>query len=219
MRVFSCRTIIVSGLCFLISSMAIAGDVPGAVMVYGKGSISLNGSPLPDSSAAFPNDLIETKPDGVATISAEGLNIIVQPDSAVKLGDGAITLDRGNVSVGTSKRLVIHASTATASAASEQWTEFEVTSINGTVEITARKSDVAVNCGKEDITLSQGEEVTADPSGKCGKRRKKAGAYPPAEGSILNSSYLKYIAAAAGGGVLIWVLLPKGHSPASPAIP
>jgi len=214
------RNIIAWWVLALIPATVMGDDVPtAAAMVYAKGTVSLNGSSLPNSSAILLGDVLETKSDGVATINAEGSSLIVQPESGMKLVPDGVVLDHGSISVATSKGLVAHAGGASATPSSTQWTEFEVSNINGSIEIVARKGDLAVNCGKEGTALAEGQSVTSDSTGKCGKRKKKGGAYPPAEGNILDSAYLKYIAAAAGGGVLIWVLWPRGNQPASPAIP
>ncbi len=213
------RNIVAVLLLFLTPAALVANDFPSTAMVYGKGSVSINGAPLPGSSAILPGDMIETKSDGIATVNAEGSNLIIEPDSAAKFGPDGILLDHGSVSIATSKQMVGRALNATATPSSIQWTEFELSTINGSVEVVARKGEVEVNCGKETAHLSEGQSVANDSSGRCERRKKTAGAYPPAEGNILSSPYLKYIAAAAGGGILIWILLPKSHAPASPAIP
>lgn len=219
MRVSRLRNIIAAVLLLLTPATLLANDFPATAMVYGKGTVSINGSPLPGSSAILPGDTIETKSDGVATVNAEGSNVIVQPESVAKFGPDGIVLDHGSISVATSKQMIARALNATATPSSNQWTEFELSVVNGSVEVVARKGEVEVNCGKETAHLPEGQSVTSDSSGKCERRRKTGGAYPPGEGNILSSAYLKYIGAAAGAGVLIWILLPKGHTPASPAIP
>jgi ferric-dicitrate binding protein FerR (iron transport regulator) len=198
--------------------LTLLADTNGA-MVYGKGVVWLNGNPMPDSSAIMPGDQIETKTGSVATINANGSNVIVQAESTIKFDAQSISLEQGSVSVATSQQLIVHAANSTVAPGSAAWTEFEVTNLNGNVAIIADKGSLNVNCGKEETTLAEGQQLASEPSGKCGKREKKSGAYPPASGNLLSSPYLKYAAAAAGGGVLIWLLWPKSHQPASPAIP
>jgi hypothetical protein len=194
-----------------------ATDEAGA-MVYCKGTVWLNGAPLPDSTAILAGDLVQTTKDSVATITASGSSVIVQPESVVKFATNAISLEQGNISVASSTGLVTSAGIATVTPASSVWTEYEVTDMNGIVEVLARKGNIEVNCGKETTMLSDGMQVTSDGSGKC-KRRRRGGAYPPASGDILNSPYLKYIGAAAGGGTLIWLLWPHPQQPVSAAQP
>jgi len=217
MSVSSLQRVVAWGLLCVIPASLLAADT--GAMVYGKGVVWLNGSPMPDSSAIMPGDLVETKTDSVATINATGTNVIVQAESSVKFDVQALSLDKGSVSVATSQQLVVHAANSTVAPASGAWTEFEVINLNGIVAVTADKGSLNVNCGKEEATLAEGQQVTAEPSGKCGKQEKKNGAYPPASGNFLSSPYLKYAAAAAGVGVLIWLLWPKPNQPVSPAIP
>jgi hypothetical protein len=206
--------------CFMLALMPaslLADDQPAA-MVYGKGTVTLNGNPLPDSSAIAVGDRIETGSDSAATITASGSNVIMQPGSVLKFGANTISLEQGNVSVATSTGLVTTAASATATPAANTWTEYEVTNMNGEIEILSRTGNLNVNCGKETATLSDGLSVSSDASGKC-NRKKKSGAYPPASGDILNSPYWKYILAAGAAGTLIWLLWPSPAKPASPSIP
>jgi len=218
MSVSTLRKMIGWGMLCLTPTSLLAADA-GAAMVYGKGVVWLNGNPMPDSSAILPGDLIQTKTDSIATINADGSNVIVQPDSSVKFDPQAISLEQGSVSVASSQGLVAHAANTTVAPASGTWTEFELTNLNGNVEIVADKGSLNVNCGKEETTIAEGQQLTSEPSGECGKRRKKNGAYPPASGDLLKSPYLKYVGAAAGTGILIWLLWPSPQQPVSPSIP
>jgi hypothetical protein len=217
MSVSTLRRVIGCVLLCVTPTSLLAADT--GAMVYGKGVVWLNGNPMPDSSAIMPGDTVETKAESVATINASGSNVIVQAESSVKFDVQTISLEKGSVSVASSELLGVHAANTTVVPASGAWTEFEVSDLNGNVVTVADKGSLNVNCGKEDVTLAEGQQVASEPSGKCGKQNKKNGAYPPASGDFLSSPYLKYAAAAAGGGVLIWLLWPKSHEPASPSIP
>lgn len=109
--------------------------------------------------------------------------------------------------------------------ASNAWTEFNVTDVDGTVRIAARKGDVTVNDGKATVTLAQGQETTRDESsdnstekGKRKNRKREAGATPGASGGILNSPIAIGVGGAAALGIATWVLI-KDDEPASPAKP
>jgi hypothetical protein len=189
-----------------------------AAVVNCKGTVWLNGNPLPDGSAILSGDMIQTTKDSVATITASGANVIVQAESVVKFASSTLSLEQGSISVASSTALVTSAGIATITPASSVWTEYEVTDLNGMVEVLARKGNLSVNCGKDTVSLSDGMQIVGDPSGKC-KTKRRSGAYPPADGDILNSPYLKYIGAAAGGGTLIWLLWPHPKQPVSAAQP
>lgn len=189
-----------------------------AATVNCKGTVWLNGNPLPSSSAILSGDMIQTTKDSVATITASGSSVIVQPESVVKFASSTLSLEQGSISVGSSNALITSAGIATVTPASGTWTEYEVTNQNGMVEVVARKGSLSVNCGKDTVSLSDGMQIVGDASGKC-KTKRRNGAYPPAQGDILNSPYLKYIGAAAGAGTLIWLLWPHPKQPVSPAHP
>lgn len=194
-----------------------AADEAGAI-VYCKGTVWRNGDLLPNASAILAGDLVQTTKDSVATITASGSSIIVQPESVVKFAGNAISLEQGNISVASSTELVTSAGIAIVTPAANVWTEYEVTDMNGVIEVLARKGNLEVNCGKETTTLSDGMQATSDASGKC-KRKRRGGAYPPASGDILNTRYLEYIGAGAGVGTLIWLLWPSPQKPVSAAQP
>ena len=95
---------------------------------------------------------------------------------------------------------------------------FDVTDVNGTVEIVARKGDVSISNGTETTRLAQGEQTTRDDSESQKKKRRAAGAVPAAGGGVLVSPYAIGVGSGAVGGLLLWVLL-QGDEPASPVAP
>ena len=195
----------------------VAADEAAAI-VYCKGTVWLNGSPLPNSSAILAGDLVQTTKDSVATITASGSSVIIQPESLVKFASNTLSLEQGSISVASSNGLATSAGIATVTPVSNTWTEYEVADVNGIVEVLARKGNLNVNCGKESVGIADGMQVISDASGKC-KRRRTSGAYPPASGDILNSPYLKYIGGGIGGGILIWLLWPTPQKPVSASQP
>jgi len=198
--------------------LSLMADDQAAAVVNCRGTVWLNGSPSPESSAIVNGDQVQTRKDSVATITASGSNVIVQPESILKFEDKGIALQQGTISVATSNLLTTAAGGATVTPVANTWTEYEISNANGMLDVFARKGALQVNCGKDSATLSEGMQILSDASGKC-RRRPKAGAYPPASGDILNSPYLRYIGAAAGGGTLIWLLWPHPKQPLSSSQP
>ena len=193
----------------------------GAAMLYAKGEAWINGSAVPRSSAVFPGDLVQTKPDSVVNINAAGSNVMILSDSMVKFEGNAVAIEHGTVTVATSKGMATHVGDVTVSPATANWTEFEVTDVNGSVQIMARKGDVTINDGQDTTTLAQGQQTTRDESQEAHKRKKRragGGAATAAEGSVLNSPIAIGVGAAAIGGVLTWVLV-QGDEPLSPTHP
>lgn len=195
----------------------IAADAEsGAAMLYGKGkgTVWLNGKPLPRSSAVFPGDLIQTQQESLATLDASGSGVIVLQDSLVKFEGNAVSLQHGGVSVATSHGMVALAREVTVTPVSNSWTEFEVVDADGGVQVAASKGDVNVNCGKDSTTLSPGEQASRDDSGNCNKkkRRKAAGAPLPSDGSIFTNPYV-IGGTVIGGGVIVCLLLCTSSKP------
>jgi hypothetical protein len=195
----------------------------GSAMLYAKGTTWLNGSTVPKSSAVFPGDLVQTKPDSAANINAAGSSVIILPDSLVKFEGAAVSIEHGSVTVATSKGMTTRAGDVTVSPASNALTEFDVSDLNGTVQIVARKGDLSVSDGSQTSTLAQGEQTTRDDSQSDQDRKKKkrrgGGAAPPAAGGgILDSPVAIGVGAAAVGGLITWVLL-QDDEPASPSKP
>jgi len=109
--------------------------------------------------------------------------------------------------------------------ASSTLTEFNVSDVDGTVRIAARKGDLTISDGKDVVTLVQGQDTTRDEASatpdkdnKKKNKRRQAGAVPAAGGGIMNSPYAVGIGAAAVAGVATWVLI-KNDEPASPTKP
>jgi hypothetical protein len=191
----------------------------GAAMLYVKGEAWINGSAVPRSSAVFPGDLVQTKPDAVVNINAAGSNVMILSDSMVKFEGDALAIEHGSVTVATSKGMATRIGEVTVSPTSTKWTEFQVTDVNGSVQIMARKGDVSIDDGQGTTTLAQGEQTTRDENQESRKRKKREpGAATAASGSVLNSPIAIGVGAAAIGGVLTWVLL-QGDEPLSPKTP
>ena len=197
---------------------SLMGADSAAAMLYAKGTAWLNGSSVPRSSAVFPGDLVQTKRDSLANINAPGSSVMILSDSLVKFEGNAVSVEHGGVTVATSKGMSTRAGEVTVAPASNGWTEFEVTDVNGRVQIVARKGDVSISAGSETTTLPQGQQTTRDESQSSNKKRKAAGAVPAAAGGILDSPIAIGIGAAAVGGLVTWVLL-QGDEPASPVKP
>jgi hypothetical protein len=203
----------------LFPASLMAADANAAAMLYSKGEAWVNGASVPRTSAIFSGDLIQTKPDSVVNLNASGSNVMILSDSMVKFEGNAISIEHGSVTVATSKGMATRVGEVTVSPASANWTEFEVTDVNGSVQVMARKGDVNINDGQETTTLAQGQQTTRDEEPKTSrKRRKQSGAAAAAAGSVLNNPIAIGVGTAAIGGVLTWVLL-QGDDPLSKSTP
>src|SRR6267143_1869501 len=145
---------------------SLLGADSAAAMLYAKGPAWINGTSVPQSSAVFPGDLIQTKPDGVVHINAPGSIVMIQSDSLVKYEGNVVSVEHGALNVATTKGMSARAGEVVVTPRSSGWTEFEVRDVNGTVEIMARKGDVSVSDQETTSTLPQGQQTTRDDSEK-----------------------------------------------------
>jgi hypothetical protein len=194
----------------------------GAAMLYASGAAWLNGSHVPNSSAIFAGDLVQTRSDSAANIHAPGSSITVLGDSLVKFEGTSLKVEHGGVSVSTSKGVATTAGDVRVAPVTNAWTEFNVTDTDGTVRIVASKGDLNVTDANGKVTLlAQGQNATldeqSDQSDNNKKNRKRTtGAVPAAGGGVLNSPIAIGAGAAAIGGVTVWVLT-RSSNPVSPA--
>jgi hypothetical protein len=218
------RKLVSCVLLFLFPGALLAAD-SNAAMLYTNGAAWVNGSHVPRaSSAIFSGDLLQTRSDSVANINEAGSTITIMSDSLVQFDISSVRIEHGGVMVSTSKGVATTAGDVKVTPASLSWTEFNVSDVDGTVRVAARKGDLLVSDGKETITLAQGQETTRDESSgdtdKNGKKKKDraVGAIPAAGGGMLNNPIAVGIGAGAIIGVTTWVLV-KSDNPASPSKP
>jgi hypothetical protein len=193
-----------------------------SAMLYTNGPAWLNGSDVPKSAAVFSGDLLQTRADSTASIQANGSNVMVLTDSLVKFQGSAVELEHGAVRVTTSRGLAARAGDVTVKPAADAWTEFQVTDVDGRVQIAANKGDVTVQDDKGTTTVSQGQQATRDDTSDTDKKKKKHrhgdGAATAATGGIMSSTPVVIGGLAAIGGVTVWVLTRPG-APISPSCP
>jgi hypothetical protein len=191
-----------------------------SAMLYAKGTAWINGSAVPHSSALFAGDMVQTRPDSMVNINALGSNVTVGSDSLIKYQGNAISVEHGSISVATSKGLVTHIGEVTVAPTQSSWTEFEVTDVNGSVQIMARKGDVTIADASGTNTLPQGQQATRDESQdqKTKKHKKNEGAVAPMNGGILDSPWAIGLGAGAIG-VGAAIILTRDGDPISPKSP
>jgi len=203
------------------AQVMLAGETASA-MLYTNGAAWLNGSEVPKSAAVFVGDMLQTRPDSTASIQSNGSNVMVLADSLVKFEGPAVELEHGSVRVTTSRGLAARAGDVTVKPASNSWTEFQVTDVDGRVQIAAHKGDVTVQDDKGTTTVTQGQETTRDDTTDTEKKKKKrrrgAGAATAAGGGIMSSTPVVYGGLAAVGAVGVWVWLQQ-EPPVSPHCP
>lgn len=200
----------------------LAGETASA-MLYTSGSAYLNGSQVPKSAAVFSGDMLQTPPDSTASIQANGSSVMVLADSLVKFEGPAVEIEHGAVRVTTSRGLAARAGEVTVKPAANTWTDFQVTDVDGRLQIAANKGDLTVQDDKgATTTVTQGEQTTRDDTADKGKkkkhRRRGAGAATAAGGGIMSSPAVVYggVGAVVGGAIWIWT---RDEGPVSPSCP
>ncbi len=208
-------------LAMLLPGQLLAADSASA-MLYANGTAWVNGSSVPKSAAVFAGDMVQTRPDSTAHLSASGSSVMVLADSLVKFQGPAVEIEHGAVRVSTAQGLATRAGEVTVKPAGNSWTEFQVTDVDGQVQIVATKGDVTVQDQQGTTTVQEGQQTTRDdtsnPEKKKKKKRRGAGAATAAGGGILSSSVAIYTGIAIVGGITTWVLL-QHDDPLSPACP
>lgn len=223
----SCLCWVISALLPLSSMGQALPEKSGGAILHTQGGVWVNGYEAHDSSAVFPGDVLETKSGSSANLSLEGSTVLIAPESVSKFQGDLLELDHGGVSVVTSKSFKVRVNCILVVPVLNDWTQYIVTDLNGTVQVAARKLDVNVNHergrGKEapdaqpsqqQSSVHEGEQKSYEESGVCG-----AAAAPT---SAMHGISPKWIAAgAAGAGILIWLLIHGGGSKpqVSPAEP
>lgn len=203
------------------AQIMLAGETASA-MLYTNGAAWLNGSEVPKSAAVFAGDMLQTRPDSTARIQSSGSSVMVLVDSLVKFEGPAVELEHGSVRVSTSRGLAARAGDVTVKPASNSWTEFQVTDVDGRMQIAANKGDLTVQDDQGTTTVTQGQQTTRDDTSDTEKKKKKrrhgTGAAPAAGGGIMSSPYVVYGGLGVAGAVGLWVWL-QSEPPVSPACP
>ena len=134
-----------------------------AAMLYTNGAAWVNGAHVPRStSAIFSGDLLQTRSDSVANINQSGSSITVLSDSLVEFQGASVDIQHGGVTVSTSTEIAATAGDVKVAPASNAWTEFNVSDLDGTVRIFARKGNLTISDGSSVVTLAQGQDTTRD---------------------------------------------------------
>ena len=189
---------------FVPASLMAADSGVGMVRPYG--TAWLNGAAVEQSSAIFPGDLVQTSSASAMKIRSSGSSVTVFPDSLVKFEGGAVSVEHGGVKLVTTKSMSARAGIVTAAPASSAWTEFELTDVDGAVQIVALKGDLQISNGSATTTLSEGQQSTQQDSDKTQSKNqseKKHSAPAPAASKRKAVFIVAAADAAAVGGLAL----------------
>lgn len=199
----------------LLGQAASTGQPAGAIL-HTQGGVSVNSNEAPDSSAVFAGDVIETKAGYSANLVVEGSTVILGPESVAKFQGDYLELNHGSVSVGTSKGFKVRVNCIRVVPVRNEWTQYEVTDVSRSVEVSARKDDVnvehetdnrkpktEVEASSQRASVHEGEQHSYDESEICGA------APGPSSPGLANPKWIE-IGSAAGGAAVLCILLCRG---------
>lgn len=223
-RVILCWALIV------IVPVSLLGQTTSAIL-HTQGGVWVNNYEATDSSTIFSGDTVETKTGFSANLVLEGSAALIQPESVTTFKGDLLELNHGGVAVETSTIFKVRVNCITVIPVSNDFTQYEVTDVNGSVHVAARKKDVNVeirghnkptaeNAGSQGSgSVHEGEQHSYDESQLCGAPAR----IPQGNSLPLNTKWLEIGGAVAGGSILICVLVPcwgggskKSISPTNP---
>ena len=211
------RKFIAYALAVLAPTVMLSGQT-GTAVLYGTGSVYLNGAQLSNSSAVTTGDVIQTKESGAANLNGVGVSVVIQSNTIVRSQTGGLSPHRGSVSVATGNGFSVFARDFKIVPTSSAWTEFCISRASGVIQIIARKNGVSISCGPTTSTIKESQQITRDDAADCGIAERRPGAVPAAKAPILTSPWAEVAGVGAGGALLGWVLA-KGDDPVSPHVP
>jgi hypothetical protein len=168
------------------------------------GGTWLNDNPAPAVSAIFPDSLIQTQANHSARIEADGSTVLIGPETVVQYQGQELALDHGTLKLDTSREWKVLIGCITITPVEPNRTQYDVTDVNGKVEISALAKDVKVHLhstahqakqsSNSDFVVHEGEQKSHREH--CG-----GGFLTPSPGDepLLNSTAAKLL----GAGLIV----------------
>jgi hypothetical protein len=212
---------LVCGVMIVIVPASMSAQGTDRALLYSDGGTWLNGKPAPASSAIFPNDYIQTQAAHSAKIDVEGSTAMMLPDTVVQFEGDELVLDHGSLQLSTARQMKVRVNCVTVIPVTADWTQYDVSDIDGKVKVSAYKKDVKIHApsaarrsrGSINNIVHEGERTTRDE--KCGG----GDVPPPGTEPILD----RPLAIGLGGGAitvaLICIILCLTDDPVSPSKP
>jgi len=200
----------------------------GAAILHSSGRVLLNRNPAPSTSAVLAGAVIETQTDAMARIELAGSATDLNPGTVVQFEGDELVLEHGSLSVNPSRGLKVRVGCIRVTPVHIEWTHYDVSDVEGTVTVSARKEDVYVESrsasaqpAKQSVrsdrtVVREGEQKSREE--KCGGATPHGSGVAAANGPIMSSPYVMWPAAGVIIGVTCWALC-RGDDPISPAHP
>ncbi|MDP9161074.1 MAG: hypothetical protein M3O09_12715 [Acidobacteriota bacterium] len=240
---------VISAVMLLVLPSSLIGETTDNAMLKATGSVTINGSAIPQSSTIFVGDKIETQKQSTAMIFNAGMSVQLPSDSSVVYKENDVELMQGSALITTKKVTGGHLANLSISPVSSGATKFAlvkqpgvetIAAIEGPVRVTDGRGTVVLKPGqglKHDLIASnladstgqdnnaQGQTSTSEDSEKEKKKKKRKGPPPAAYDKGIRN--WEVVALLAGGiivpiaGTLIYDQLsgPGTKKPVSPTKP
>jgi hypothetical protein len=197
----------------LVLPVSLLGQAPGAIL-HSQGGVWVNDAEAVDSSAIFSGDSLETKPGFSASLTMDGSSILLAPETIGKFNGDVLDLDHGSVSVVTSKAFKVRVRCVTVIPVVDEMTKYEVTDVDGKIQVAAQKLDVKVHreTGHKpsaETQAAQGEGVVHESEQKSYDETALCG--PPAEIKPSPGPNPKYYEIGGGAAGLILIICLIEH--------
>jgi hypothetical protein len=212
---------------FVLPSSIVGQSVPdqsASAILHTDGGVWVNGYEAHDSSAIFPGDLVETKPNASANLVLDGSTVLLAPETVGKFQGDLFELNHGVVSVVTTKGFKVRVNCIRVVPTVNEWTQYVVSDINGSVQVSAKKLDVNVEReqgrGKptaegdtsQKASVHEGEQKSYDESEICG-----APAQPTGASNGINPKWIAEVGGGGVGGILVLCLVLHCFGGSSPS--
>jgi hypothetical protein len=198
----------------------VTGTGPAAAILHTKGGVFVNGTEAVDASSVFPGDFIETRPEFVATLDAQGSSILIQPESSLKFEGNSIFLEHGSLSVGTSTSFSVRVNCLKVEPVNSDRTEYDASDSSGMILVASKKNDVKIAQSEQlqktttkttnfgSGIVREGEQEKRSDAEACGAAQR-----PTAPGSVLSSKWLEIGGGAAAGGLILCLIFCRSSPP------
>lgn len=192
-------------------------------LLHSDGGTWLDGKPAPATSAIFPNDYIQTQTAHSAKIDVGGSTAMMLPETVVQFEDDELVLEHGSLQLNTARQMKVRVNCVTVTPLNADWTQYDVSDIDGKVKVIAYKNDVKIHApaaarratkgASMDNIVHAGEQATRDE--KCGAGLARSSGTVP----ILDRPFAIGLGGGAIAVTVACILLCHTDDPVSPSKP
>jgi hypothetical protein len=178
-------------------TVVFAGPTDAAVL-RSSGTVAVNGSAVPTTSALFNGDKVQTAEGAVVTISAPGSTVLLPANSQMVFHGGALELTAGSASISTIKGMTAKLDKYSITPASSGSAKFEIKKVGSAMSIHSSSGVLKVSAPGDSFSLAEGATVTVDSATGRLNATSPSGTTAKAFGSPTNTSFFSEEGALSG---------------------